>query len=327
MGREEISHEYQDIRAAAACGEQLPSIEVTGQVMARVKGLERVPNRSTVRVANKTAATLSMLILLLLIAVTAYAASEYIQIRNKAGVVKVQHFAPDLKPKGVAAYYKYEWKLMDFAKPGEQIAYYFRGEPIPEGGSLLQFAYKEQRITDYSAFLEQMKRKNSPVVLPGTAGEYAFKYGTMYPGYPTKAEQESSPFYRQTLNELVDEAKQDKARNLFMKVVPWTETESVKAVYTKQGAFIDLSASLLHGGEVQVYQEPENKPEKLRVEGRDIVYNHVDRPDIKPGFSYHYLNWYNEAHDAYYTLTTYGDWILTKAQLLKLAGEVIKGGL
>lgn len=328
MGRERISHEYQDIRVEAACGERLPNIEVTGQVMARVRGLERVPKRSALRFANKTAATLSMLILLMMITVTAYAASEYIQIRNKAGKVKVQHFAPDLKPQGVAARYKYEWKLMDFAKPGEQIAYYFRREPLSEGtGSLLQFAYKEQRITDYSAFLELMSRKNSPVVLPGTAGEYAFKYGTMYPRYPTKAELDSSPFYRQTLSELIEEAKQDQKRNLFMKAVPWTEAGGVQAKYTRQGAFIDLSASLLHGGDVQVYQEPGNKPEKLRAEGREIVYNHVDRPDVKPGFSYHYLNWYNEAQDAYYTLTTYGDRILTKEQLLKLAGELIKGGL
>ncbi|MNW53339.1 hypothetical protein D3C74_308970 [compost metagenome] len=327
MGREGISHEYQDIRSEAACGEQLPSIEVTGQVMARVRGLERVQNRGTVRFGNKTAATLGMLILLLMITVTAYAASEYIQIRNKAGAVKVQHFAPDLKPKGVAAYYEYEWKLMDFAKPGEQIAFYFRGEPIPEGGSPLQFAYKEQRITEYSAFLEQMNRKNSPVILPKTAGGYAFKYGTMHPRYPTKSERDSSPFYRQILSELINEAKQDQKRNLFMKVVPWTEAGGVQAKYTRQGAFIDLSATLLHGGDVQVYQEPGNKPEKLKVEGRDIVYNYVDRPDVKPGFSYHYLTWYNEVQDAYYMLTTYGDRILTKEQLLKLAGELMKGGL
>ncbi|CQR51809.1 hypothetical protein [Paenibacillus riograndensis] len=141
----------------------------------------------------------------------------------------------------MAAYYPYEWKLMDFAKSGEQIAYYFRGEPLSErSGSLLQFAYKEQRITDYSA----------------------------YPRYPTKAELDSSPFYRQTLSELIDEAKQDQKRNLlFMKAVPWTEAVGVQAKYTRQGAFIDLSATLLHGGEVQVYQEPGNKPEKLKVEG------------------------------------------------------------
>ncbi|MNO29164.1 hypothetical protein D3C76_190700 [compost metagenome] len=328
MGPERISHEYQDIRAAAACEEQLPNIEVTGRVMERIRGLEQVRSRSTVRFASKTAATSGMLILLLLITVTAYAASEYIQIRNKAGVVKVQHVAPDLKPKGVAAYYEYEWKLMDFAKPGEQIAYYFRGEPISEGtGSLLQLAYKEQRITEYSAFLEQLNRKNSPVVLPKTAGGYAFKYGMLHPRYPTKTELDSSPFYRQTLSELIGEAKQDKKRNLFMKVVPWTETGAVQAIYTKQGAFIDLSANLLNGGDVRVYLEPGNTPEKLKVEGRDIVYNHVDRPDVKPGFSYHYLTWYNEAQDAYYTLTTYGDRILTKEQLLKLAGELIEGGL
>ncbi|MHA6532245.1 hypothetical protein [Paenibacillus sp. BAC0078] len=330
MEREGIGYEYKDIRAAAVRDEQLPGIEVTGRVMERIRGTGRSwgMGLNGIRTVRKPAAASGMLVMLLLIAVTAYATSEYIQIRNKAGEVKVQHFAPELKPQGISSYYKYEQKLMNFAKPGEVIAYYVRGEPISEGtGSMLQFAYKEQRLTDYSAFLEEMNRKNSPVILPKTAGGYTFYRGVVHPLYPKTAERNSSPFYRQTLNELIGEAKQDKKRNLFMKAVPWTETGSVNATYTKQGARIDFGATLLNGGEVMVYQEPGNTPKRLKVEGRDIVYNHVLRPDIKPGLGYHYLDWYDEDQDAYYTLTTYGDRILTKEQLLKLAGELIKGGL
>lgn len=330
MEREGIGYEYKDIRAAAVRDEQLPGIEVTGRVMERIRGTRRGRGMGLtgIRTVRKPAAASGVLIMLLLIAVTAYATSEYIQIRNKAGEVKVQHFAPELKPQGVSSYYKYEQKLMNFAKPGEVIAYYVRGEPVSEEtGSMLQFAYKENRLTDYSAFLEEMKNKNSPIVLPETAGGYTFNRGVVYPLYPTPEKRDNSPFYRQTLNELIGEAKQDKKRNLFMKAVPWTETGSVNATYTKEGARVDFGATLLNGGEVMVYQEPGNSPEKLKVEGRDLVYNHVLRPDIKQGFSYHYLNWYDENQDAYYTLTTYGDSILTKEQLLKLAGELIKGGL
>lgn len=317
---------YQDIREAAVHEEQLPGINVTEQVMARVRELELGRSPRGIRFAGKTAATSGILILLLLITVTAYAASEYIQIRNKAGVVKVQHLAPDLKPQGGASsYYKYEQKLMNFAQPGEQIVYYVRGEPVSEGtGSLLQFAYKEQKITDYSAFLGQLKTKNSPILLPETAGGYAFKYGRLEPLYPLKKEQDSNPVYSQTLRELMDEAKQDKKRNLFMKVLPWTETGAVSAEYTRQGAIVGIYAYLMNGGNMTVYQEPENQVEELKVDGREVIYNHVVRPGV---VTYHYLNWYNEDQDAYYMLTTYGDRELTKEQLLKLAGELMKGGL
>ncbi|WP_438493379.1 hypothetical protein [Paenibacillus sp. IHBB 3054] len=325
MERTGIHSGYQDIIGAAAREEQLPSINVTERVMARVRGLEQARSRSGIRFAGKTAATSGMLILLLLITVTAYAASEYIQIHNKAGVVKVQHLSKDLFPKGVSSYYKYEQKLMNFAKPDEQIAYYVRGEQTSEEtGSMLQFAYKEQRIKEYSAFLKQMNTKKSPVILPKTAGGYAFKYGTLHPQIPPEAERDSNPFYRQTLSELVDEAKQDKKRNLFMRVVPWTETGSVGAEYTKQGATVGIWANFLNGGDMTVYQEPENTPEKIKVDGREVIYNHVVRPGV---VTYHYLTWYNEGQDSYYTLTTYGKQELTKEKLLELAGELMKGGL
>ncbi|MEK8210966.1 hypothetical protein [Paenibacillus sp. FSL L8-0463] len=69
MKRTGIHSGYQDIIGAAAREEQLPSINVTERVMARIRGLEQVRSRSGIRFAGKTAATSG-----LLITVTAYAA-------------------------------------------------------------------------------------------------------------------------------------------------------------------------------------------------------------------------------------------------------------
>ncbi|AIQ55870.1 hypothetical protein [Paenibacillus borealis] len=326
MERAGIGNEYQDIRDAAVREEQLPGIEVTERVMTRVRETGQRQSLRGIRFAGKTAAFTGMLVMLL-ITVTAYAASEYIQIRNKAGEVKVQHYAPDLKPQGIAPYYQYLWKLMDFAKPGELIAYFNRGEKLPEGAkSALQFTSKELRLTDYPAFLGELNKLKTPI-LPKEAGGYEFKYGTIYPRLPSAEEREENPLYRQTLDELIAEARQNTGRNLFMKAVPWTEAASIGGKYTKQGAVIEIGATLLDGGNMQVYQDTNNTVEKLEVEGREIIYNFVSRPEIKPSFSYHYLNWYNEQQDAYYIVTTYGDRELTKAQLLDLAGELIRGGL
>lgn len=327
MERAGIGNEYQDIRDAAVREEQLSVIEVTDRVMARVRGTEQKRSPRGIRFAGKTAAFTGMLVMLLLITVTAYAASEYIQIRNKAGEVKVQHQAENPNPGPPAAYNKYAWKLMDFAKPGELIAYFVRGEKLPEGEeSALQFAGKELRLTDYPAFLGEMNKLKTPV-LPKEAGGYEFKYGTIHPGSPLAAERDGNPLYRQTLDELLAEAKQDTGRNLFMKAILWTEAASIGGKYTREGAIIEIGATLLHGGNVQVMLRPEVAAEKLEVEGREIVYNHADKPEVRPDISYHYLNWYNEQQDAYYIVTTYGDRKLTKEQLLDLAGELIRGGL
>jgi hypothetical protein len=74
--------------------------------------------RAQNQIRGKTAAISGMLVMLLITVTAAYAASEYIQIRNKEGVVKVQHYAENPNPGPPAPYYKYAWKLMDFAKPG-----------------------------------------------------------------------------------------------------------------------------------------------------------------------------------------------------------------
>lgn len=329
MERAGIHSGYQDIKAAAVHEDLLPGINVTDQVMARIREIEPVRRRSGIRFAGKTAATSGMLVVTLLIAASAYAASEYIQIRNKAGEVKIQHFEnteteEEWLAKGVSSYSKYEQKLMNFAKPGEQLVYFVRGEPISEGtGRLLQFAYKEERITAYAAFLSQMKAKSSPLILPETAGGYDFKYGEVRPLYPAKDVTDYDPVYQQALDELIGEAKKDKTRNLFMKVMPWTETGSLSVQYRKGGAYINLSAFMMNGGNMTVPQKPADKAEKINVGGREVIYNYID---YQPK-SFFFLTWYNEPKDAYVQLSSWGDRVLTKEQLLELAGELIKGGL
>lgn len=329
-----VGHQYQDIRGAAVPGEQLETIQVTDKVMARIRVLEYKPDRKRslrgIRFAGKTAALSGMLAMLLLVTVTAYAATEYIQIRNKAGVVKVQEIAapnPDFNPVVPAPYYNYAWKIMDFAKPGELIAYYYRGEKLYEGAkSALQFARKELRLTDYGQFLAEMTKLKTPL-LPKEAKGYVFDRGEVVPANPSDEQYDDNPVYRQTLDGLIAEARQNPGRNLFMKAVPWTEAGSVSGKYTKQGAVIEIGASLMKGGYMQLYQDSNMNAEKLKVDGREVIYSDVSRPDIKPGFGYHYLNWYNEQQDAYYTVTTYGDRVLTKEQLLELAAELFRSGL
>ncbi|OMD44193.1 hypothetical protein [Paenibacillus odorifer] len=322
MERTPISNEYQDIIYASAGNELLGEIDVEEKVMGHIRGIsDRKRSFSlSLKTMNKTTAIASMLALFLMISVTAYAASEYIQIRNSEGVVKVQHVAPN-DSAGVASYDKYAAQIDTLAKPGELIAYLVNNKAGTEGlGPDLQFKYKEQRIGAYSDFLKEIKRTDAPM-LPALVSGYAFKYGVINPNHPTTDADKKSSLYKETLRDLTAQANQEKgSSNLFMKAIPWSEPGWISAIYSKDNAFIGISATIMHGGKVFVEQEPENQADKIVVAGTEVIYNKV----VKKEVSYDYLNWYNEKQDAYYTLTSYGDKILTKEQLLQLAGELLK---
>lgn len=320
MERTTISDEYQDVIYASAGNELLGEIDVEEKVMGRIQGISDRKRSFSLKTMNKTTAVASMLALFLMISVTAYAASEYIQIRNSEGVVKVQHVAPN-ESAGVASYDKYAQQADTFAKPGELIAYLLNNKAGAEGmATELQFKYKEQRIGAYSDFLKEIKRTGAPM-LPALAAGYAFEDGVINPNYPITDADKKSSLYQETLRDLTVQAnKEEGSGKLFMKAIPWSEPGWISATYSKDNAYIVISASIMHGGKMFVEQEPENQADKIIVAGTEVIYNKV----VKEEVSYDYLNWYNEKQDAYYTLSSYGDKILTKEQFLQLAGELLK---
>ncbi|MCK8489364.1 hypothetical protein M0651_19505 [Paenibacillus sp. MBLB2552] len=324
MSRDGERHELESLIQAASRMDAFPKIEVTQRVMEQIR--EEKPGRKRLvwKLLSPTGAVAGLLTLML-ISVTAYATSEFIQIRNTAGEVKVQYAAPERRPEPVSNN-NFEQQALKKAKSGELIAYYVKEAPTNASsnmGNKLQFAYKEKRWTSYSMFLQEMKRTGVPL-LPETVADYPLEYGTVWPYlYPISQQLSTSPYYQKVLHELITEAEGAKGQRVFSQTVPWNEAASVYGVYTLDTAHIGLSVNLLHGGDMTVYQEPENRTEPFQVEGRTVVYNDVDRKEV----NYHYLSWYNEKQDAYFMLTTYGGHRLSKEELLRLAGELIRSGL
>ncbi len=111
---------------------------------------------------------------------TAYAASEYIQIRNSEGVVKVQHVAPN-EAAGVASFDKYAAQVDAFAKPDELIAYLVKNKAGALGlATELSFKYKEQRIGAYTDFLKEIKRTGAPKLGARLDKRYLFEGQRLY---------------------------------------------------------------------------------------------------------------------------------------------------
>lgn len=310
---EPFTHEYRAIRSA---GEQasLPEINVVEQVMNRIAAQKQRQKRGAA--FRRMTAFGSAALVLLLISVTAYAATEYIQVRNKAGQVKVQYEAPSLATAGgaPASYDKFAAQAQKFAGEGELVAYYVKGSGTPA----LQFEFKEKRLRTYSDFAQEMKRTAAPQ-LPQIALDYKFDYGTVYASKPTTDKDKRSSFYQETLAELKAESDKTSSSRLVMKKIPWTKPSSVSAVYSRGKAYIALTALLMDGGRMNVVQDEDSETDKVMVGSTTIVYNKV----TKDKTSFAYLNWYDEKQDAYYTLTSYGDHKLTRAEMLQLATTIM----
>ncbi|MCZ1268710.1 hypothetical protein PTQ21_23055 [Paenibacillus marchantiae] len=323
MERNRVAHEYQDLKQALS-NERMPEIDVTCQVMRRISLIEGRRHSVLKKTTRSTVAMGGMLALILLISVSAYAASEYIQLITRDGVVKVQHVASDEPATGTANVYDYSAaQVQDFAKPGELIAFFVKSDRISEITELgLRFEYKEQQITSYSDFLKEIKRTGAPN-LPLTAMGYSFEYGKINPKFPTIDVQKKDSYYQKVYSDLrVQAAKSSSGQKVFMKTVPWSEPLSISGIYSKGKAHIGISVILMNGGNMVVEQEKENSTDKILVAGTEVVYNNMKKNAV----SYHYLNWYNEEQDAYYTLSSFGDKELTKAQFLQLAGELLRKG-
>lgn len=333
---------------AAEDKRHFPSIDVTARVMARIQHQHTSGTKAWRRLTTPIGAVIA-LCSMLLAGVSAYAAVEWIQIRNTTGEIKVEYTAPELRETDGSSYNKYEQQALAAAKPGELMAYYVTGkkelplatstvtaspQAVPQPA--LYFAYKELRYTEYDRFLQEMKRVNMPI-LPAQAGEYAFDVGRVSPRHNvyytanTDASNMVEVLARDTLAELMTKAQQTPDRKIFMKPIAWTEPGFFEGTYTtKRGGHVGISAVFLYGSKVQVYQDKGNSPEVIQVGERSVIYNDVMTDIINTRneqVNYHYLNWYNEQQDAYYTISTYGDHTLDKAGLLELARELIEAGL
>lgn len=321
MDRHRNVHEYEDIKQAST-NENMPEIDVTQQVMSRITLNEGRSHLFLKKTMRGTTALGGALALILLVSVSVYAASEYIQLHNREGIVKVKHVAPDETAAGtVITYDQYAAQAQEFAQPGELIAYYASSNNTSTSAApRLHFAYKEQPISSYSDFLKEIKRTGAPI-LPVSVMGYSFEYGKVNPEFPTDDVQKKDPYYQELYSDLRDQATKASSREkVFMKSIPWSEPSNISGVYSQGKAQIGISATLMNGGNMIVEQKKENTTDKITVAGIEVVYNSVKKEAV----SYHYLSWYNEEQDAFYTLTSFGDRHLTKEQFLELSGELLK---
>lgn len=315
MERDTIQRKYKNIIQASR-SEKMPVIDVTNEVMQQIAGAEarrRPVMRTWMRGATAWGTALG---LILLLSVSAYAASEYIQLRNSEGDVKVEHVAAT--ENGSGPYDPYAAKARNAAQPGDLVAYYVKtSDPAYDG---LLFASKDKQIDSHAQFSQELTRMNAPR-FPETALDYSFEYGEITPAAYEPGDSE----YQKLYHELKDQASKTPAgQQLFMKKVPWSEASFVSALYAKGTAQINMTAQFMNGAKVTVLQKDNHTADIEDVAGTEVVYNSISIDLGQSTKIHHYLTWYNDDLDIYYYLNSSGDKVLTKQQFLQLAEDIMK---
>jgi len=308
MERFEVDRGNQGLRRGVR--QDIPVIDVTDRVMNRIAG--SVPRRpSLARAMRSSTALASLFAVLLIVSVTAYATSEYIQIRNKAGDIKVQYVPPTARITD-NPYEKYFIQAREFAKPGELVAFYAKDAiDLPLGP--LQFHSQQERLNSYAEFGEAAERVGSRK-FPLTLGGYTFEYGEITPAAPMIG----TKLYLDTLEDLKDRASRaPEGEDVVMQAVPWTDASRVSAVYSNGESYVSVFSHFLNGMDVYVEQTDGDKTEKITIAGTEVVYNGFEKEHSSNG----YMSWYDEDQDAYYTLINHKGGGVDKEKFLELARE------
>ncbi|MGG4142689.1 hypothetical protein ABEW34_06130 [Paenibacillus algorifonticola] len=327
MERIRFDHEYNDITNRAAANGGLPAIDVTEAVMKRIAGEAASGRKGQTPfmrpVMKRTTAFSGALMLLLLLSVSAYAASQYIEIRNAAGEIKVKTI-DEITPQTDSAedsadnkaYQNYLNKAQKFAKPGELVAFYVLGTD-----DLAHYTYKEQPLTNYETFKQEAERTNAQQ-LPQTINGYSFISGKIAPRLLITDADKQTAAYKQALLDLKQlAAAGTKGKKLFMQTVPWREASVVSGKYTKGHYKFNLTQIPLDGGEMHLPLDSKQKTEQIQVGETAVIYT---MRTINEKIGVQYAQWYDESKDAIYMLTDQGNKGLSKKELLALAGDWIK---
>lgn len=319
MERQQDS-ENRDIKWHAISVDQLRSIDITEQVMDRVRGsVNGKLKKITVRPVKRSAVVLMSTVVALCISVSAYAASEFIQIKNKAGQVVVKTSPkPEYEYHLDSAFSKYKEQAEATLKTGEAAFYYINDAQLnaKDKLNLLKQAYKN-KYTSYNAFVSEMNSKDAPIVNQpqNLMKGYTFISGEVYPTFPFSYEKA----HQQILDRLIQQAKTSSTdQKLFVEKIAWNEGLSTIVVYRKGNQHLSIIGTKGTGTEIPVAKDA--KSEQISIDHQQVVYVR----DAENESSTNSMAWFDEKKKIVYTLFDSSNSDLTKEDFITLAKRMIQ---
>ncbi|MBP1994863.1 hypothetical protein [Paenibacillus eucommiae] len=325
MGREQSNGQFEGLKQHSAPDHQLSEIDITERVMTRIAAKQAGGRLRSRGPARRFSLSVTALLIVLLVSASAYAASEFIQIRNHARDVKIQSVVLDSETRYIP--YKkedgtskptYRDRVLALVKPGEVLAYYVRdGRSNP----YIQYLDDTRISSSYNDFKELLVRTSAPVIKePSLPAGFKFQYGSVMPLLPYEHDERTSAEYARLLTLFQQRALAEPDQDLFVEEVNWSEAEISALEYEDDLMNLRIQAMKnIIGMEVSYTSEFTQKT--LDIGGIETIF----ASGIIHGYKKYEAIWYDEAQNTHYKITASGNVHLTEDQFKQIVENMVKG--
>ncbi|MBE9913328.1 DUF4367 domain-containing protein [Paenibacillus donghaensis] len=312
----------------------MQNFDVADKVMERISQSGRQQRTAKPRFRPGVGLTAMIVFIVLSASVTAYAASQYIEIKNSKGETiletsKRDGTEIDYDKNIVKRLDVYRKRVMDQLKPGEFVAFYVNDDVINKGNELdpINIDYKPVKYKSFDDFQDEMKRTRSPLALllkePIQVPEgYHFDFGYVHPAFPTYDEK------KKVMEELIDQAKSaTNGDKLFFKILKWSKSDSTWAQYRKGEDRFTISASAMPEGSTgyksTIYHNEQDLVEKIQIKGIEAYYIKAGERKKDEFYTPNRLGWVDEARRTSYHIYDNPTSKLMKEDMVKIAESLI----
>lgn len=310
-------------------------VNITQSVMNRIYRLNDESSKDRRRKPLRRSAVVAMIsVVMLLGTLTAYAAKEYVQIRDSKGrtVIEAVEAGPMYSsyPKAVSEQFEaYRQRVIKQLQPGQMLAYYINDDKLNvyDKASPIKFEFNGT-YDSYRDYLEKLRHIQAPQLkMPEYLPQgYVFRSGTISPRPPMRGDKDHSA-YDQLQQKLLEKAAATKGtERLIVEPVEWTSTLGVSLNISNGSSFINVMAQTgpdnpAHGERATVSQAATATSETVRIGDQEVLYMNDRSPEADLP---HYLSWYNERSNIYYTIMDSKDSKLDRETMLQMAESMMK---
>ncbi|OME81365.1 hypothetical protein BK120_17050 [Paenibacillus sp. FSL A5-0031] len=322
MGREQSDDPYKNLRQHSISDQQINTINLSDAVMNHISASQSDAKARSYNLAKPFPIYVTILFIVLLTSASVYAASELIQIRDRAGDVKIKSIVLESESKIVPYTLQndpplptYRDRVLELVKPGQMLAYYVRNDSSP---LTIQYLHNTNTNTSYNDFNVLLARTSAPVIKEpvNLPDGFTFKYGSVMPLIPNEHDASLSEEHARLLALFKQRAAAEPDQNLFIEEVNWTKANISELEYTKNNMSIRIQAMKNMIG-MEVALSAEYTQETVDINGIETIF----ASGSIHGFQSYQAIWYDEAQKTHYQVTASDNVDLTEEQF-KL---VVKG--
>ncbi|BBI30931.1 hypothetical protein [Cohnella abietis] len=326
MGRGEGTDSVKNLKHHSISDHQIEEINVIDSIMTRIVPLQSGGVNRSFRPAKRLTVYMTVLFIVLLASASVYAASEFIQIRNHAGDVKIQSVVLDQEAK-ITPYEKensapkptYRDQVLELVKSGQVLAYYVRNSGSNPN---IQFLHDTNIFTSYNDFKELLLRTSAPIIKEPTnlPDGFKFKYGSVMPILPNEYDDRTSAEHARLLELFQQRASAEQNLNLFVEEAKWSEANISELEYEKDSMNLRIQAMKNMIG-MEIAFSSEFTQETMTFGGTEAIFAKASMLGSK---SYEAV-WYDENQDIHYHVTASGKVDLTEKQFKLIVENLVKG--